>query len=422
MEKILDEVWARVVGGMDWLKQVIFGEFDDSRDMSAVIADMLVSFVPGVIIVTSARDLVAVVMRMVKHPDKREEPEEWMLIVACAIPLVLPVLAAAAGAAAAGVGAIVGGIAGSEAGAVLRAVCLLLIKKGAYVLVEVVGFLRKFVKGNIIVVLRDVKFVKYGPAMVDYLIKFITKIRNVIAKLANELKKLPLVQHWVEPTLQRLVKLERGFYGVQTSAMSAIPKALIELDARLAAVLEQALGADKRLAHAGIPAPPAAPIKPEKVKVPSQSANPLGVPPSTTRVKPASPVVEKPNLHPEKPKKPRKPRQPTKSNKNVDHSRTAKNADGSTTYYDKQGRAVTYNKDGYPDFSPHSEADVKVNGLKGKIPPDDKIANKAAGLSSTPANHTWHHVEDGKTMQLIPSDIHSTFPHTGGASLIKNGN
>ncbi|MEJ2715211.1 MAG: hypothetical protein P8014_18900, partial [Acidihalobacter sp.] len=105
MNDVLDKVWSKIVGGMDWLKAVIYGEFDDDRPISAIVADMLVSFVPGVIIVTSARDLTAVIIRLVRHPDKRDDVHEWMLIVACAIPLVLPVLAAAVGAAAAGVGA-----------------------------------------------------------------------------------------------------------------------------------------------------------------------------------------------------------------------------------------------------------------------------------------------------------------------------
>jgi hypothetical protein len=126
---------------------------------------------------------------------------------------------------------------------------------------------------------------------------------------------------------------------------------------------------------------------------------------------PMEPEVQKPQT--------RKPRKPSKKNKNIDHSRTVRNPDGSTTFYDKSGRAVTYSKEGYPDFSPYAEAEIKVEGLRGTIPPDDKLANQAVGLSSTPDGYTWHHVEDGSTMQLLPSDIHATFPHTGGASLIR---
>ena len=53
--------------------------------------------------------------------------------------------------------------------------------------------------------------------------------------------------------------------------------------------------------------------------------------------------------------------------------------------------------------------------------PDAKLANEAVGLKGTPDGYVWHHVEDGKTMQLIPKDIHDAFPHTGGASIIRNG-
>jgi Novel toxin 15 len=304
MNKILDEIWNRVVGGLDWLKQVIFGEFVDNRDMSAVIADMLVSFVPGVVIVTSARDLVAVIMRMVKHPEKRDQIEEWMLIVACAVPLVLPVLAAAAGAAAAGVGAIIGGIGGSEAGAALRAVCLLLIKKGAYALVEVVGFLRKFIKGDILVVLRDMKFVKYAEALAKYVSDFIGSIIGVIRKLRVELMKVNAFD-WLAGMLHKLEELERGFYGVQTSAMNAIPRALAELDARLQHVLAEALPHNPRLAHAGVPAGPPHPVTPTPQRVPAMPSNPLGHPSGThPPAHPSTPHPTEPNVHPENPREP----------------------------------------------------------------------------------------------------------------------
>jgi len=31
----------------------------------------------------------------------------------------------------------------------------------------------------------------------------------------------------------------------------------------------------------------------------------------------------------------------------------------------------------------------------------------------------WHHVEDGKTMLLIPKDIHKAAAHTGGIAVIR---
>ncbi|MCC8399132.1 MAG: HNH endonuclease [Rickettsia endosymbiont of Platyusa sonomae] len=32
---------------------------------------------------------------------------------------------------------------------------------------------------------------------------------------------------------------------------------------------------------------------------------------------------------------------------------------------------------------------------------------------------TWHHVEDGKTMQLVPEELHIKVRHTGGAALLR---
>ena len=304
MNEILDSIWKRVVGGLDWLKQVIFGEFEDKRDMSAVIADMLVSFVPGVIIVTSARDLTAVILRIAKHPEKREHVEEWMLIIACAVPLVLPIMAAAAGAAAAGVGAIIGGIGGSEAGAALRAVCLLLIKQGAHALAEIVGFLRRFLKGDILAVLRDIRFAKYSESLAKYIGEFIGKLNGIIGRVRTELLKLDAF-HWLADVLKKLDELERTFYGVQQSAVKAIPKALAELDVRLQTALKEALPHEPRLARAGVTPPATRPVHSEPQRVPAMPGNPLGHPEGTKPVTPAPHAPGEHNVHPENPREPK---------------------------------------------------------------------------------------------------------------------
>lgn len=38
------------------------------------------------------------------------------------------------------------------------------------------------------------------------------------------------------------------------------------------------------------------------------------------------------------------------------------------------------------------------------------------------AGYTWHHVEGGQGMQLVPSDLHEAYKHTGGRADIKGGN
>ncbi len=82
---------------------------------------------------------------------------------------------------------------------------------------------------------------------------------------------------------------------------------------------------------------------------------------------------------------------------------------------------VKFTKNGFPDFSPYNIKRVEVDDLVGDTYYDFIKANKAAGFSSTPLGYTWHHVEDGRTLLLVPSDLHSAVRHTGGASLIRKG-
>lgn len=81
---------------------------------------------------------------------------------------------------------------------------------------------------------------------------------------------------------------------------------------------------------------------------------------------------------------------------------------------------VKFTKDGYPDFSPYAEKSVPVEGLKGNTSSDFTKANKAANIKRKPEGYTWHHHQDGKTMQLVPTDLHDAVRHSGGASLLRN--
>jgi len=80
---------------------------------------------------------------------------------------------------------------------------------------------------------------------------------------------------------------------------------------------------------------------------------------------------------------------------------------------------IKYDAEGYPDFSPHALKSVEID-MKGNYTTDYAKANAAAGYSETPDNYTWHHHQDKKTMQLVPTDLHRNVPHTGGVSLKKS--
>lgn len=262
---ILEDAWDSVVGGMNWLSSVLLGEFADKRPLSAVVADMLVSFVPGVVIVTSARDAVAVIVRLACHPEKRDDLMEWVLLSACLIVIALPIAMAAAGAAALGVGAAVGGIAGSELGAALRAVMILLIKEASK-LVELVRFLQKFIKGDVLKFLRAVKFAQYEKALLKAMNQIIGKLVEIVRALRTRLENLQYFDT-VKTTIARLAEWEKRFYQVQQDALKQMPRALAELDARLVKVLAQTAPKEAHTVAAGVQTEKTAVALPAKQRV-----------------------------------------------------------------------------------------------------------------------------------------------------------
>jgi hypothetical protein len=76
---------------------------------------------------------------------------------------------------------------------------------------------------------------------------------------------------------------------------------------------------------------------------------------------------------------------------------------------------VPFDLDGYPDFKAAGvvTAEVKITPT-GSRAGDFRTANGAAGLDRTPEGYTWHHHQDGTTMQLVPRQIHADTGHTGG--------
>jgi hypothetical protein len=83
-------------------------------------------------------------------------------------------------------------------------------------------------------------------------------------------------------------------------------------------------------------------------------------------------------------------------------------------------RGVRYTRAGYPVFTPYATERVHVDGLTGRMRVDEPAANAAAGLDHTPRGYTWHHVEDGKTMELVPTRLHEAVAHTGGRAAMPN--
>jgi hypothetical protein len=77
---------------------------------------------------------------------------------------------------------------------------------------------------------------------------------------------------------------------------------------------------------------------------------------------------------------------------------------------------IPFDSTGHADFSKVAIKSVTIVQT-GNRAIDEAAANAAAGLKSTPRGFTWHHHQNGSTMQLVPSDVHAATGHTGGVAL-----
>lgn len=96
--------------------------------------------------------------------------------------------------------------------------------------------------------------------------------------------------------------------------------------------------------------------------------------------------------------------------------------DKTWTYNDSEGNSVAY-PGGYPDFKAagmvKQEVDIgKFEGYNTDMPKADRLAPNGP----IPDSSTWHHHQDGKTMQEVDTLHHDRFKHRGGMSITKKKN
>jgi len=126
------------------------------------------------------------------------------------------------------------------------------------------------------------------------------------------------------------------------------------------------------------------------------------------------PVAGKPTV----PKPPPKPNVPAPATKpgpvTVPPGKTLRNEALAGKNHPVTG--IPFDKQGFPDFSGVAQKSVSVPHT-GNYDKDFVAANASAGLTSLPKGMTWHHHQDGVTMQLVPQDVHSKTGHTGSIGI-----
>ncbi|WP_299143053.1 HNH endonuclease [uncultured Vibrio sp.] len=90
-----------------------------------------------------------------------------------------------------------------------------------------------------------------------------------------------------------------------------------------------------------------------------------------------------------------------------------------------KGGVVFVDYDGFPDFTPYAEKIVRIDGLNGKMAHDVALAMKKLNLNEyDQKNMVWHHHQDGKTLMLVPRNVHSTvnggLHHSGGRNVLRH--
>lgn len=261
MQAVVDKVWDGADETWQWLRGVILGEWEDNRSLSQIVTDALAGFIPGVGSLVTLRDLLAVIVRLARHPEKREDVEEWILLVAMLLPLIITL----AGAVVAGVGALVG----AELGGFLRALTLCLVKKQGVALRALVEFFQGHGYGDVVKALRQVRFTAYKDALLKGLNQQINKLVTTVRGVEARLKVLSpeSLPSWMpgRPSLIRALhscpELIDKLEALRRKAHDMIPKALIELDQRLEALLAGNIKGVAQVTHsvaAGQAAPEAA--------------------------------------------------------------------------------------------------------------------------------------------------------------------
>ncbi|WP_430602930.1 hypothetical protein IGJ02_000249 [Enterococcus sp. DIV0724b] len=91
--------------------------------------------------------------------------------------------------------------------------------------------------------------------------------------------------------------------------------------------------------------------------------------------------------------------------------------DGTWVYKDWDGNVIKYT-DGYPDFKEAGFVRNEVT-LEDGFTTRTKDFREADKISSKKADGTWHHHQDGKTLQDVPTLVHRRFTHKGGFALKK---
>jgi hypothetical protein len=197
----------------EWLWGLIQGNFNEQQSISQLLVDAVIGMIPVVGDVTAVRDLIATIIKLVEHPEKREETMEWVALVIGVFALI-PV-----------------------AGGVIKGVGRLLMRVGRdtaehpQIFRAIIDLINRFGHGNAVAWFRSLDLNAYTGQITAKFNEMVTRIDGVIVGVKRRFR-------WVLPTsmVHRLDTVREAIADLRARGASMIPSAIRELAGRLAAL------------------------------------------------------------------------------------------------------------------------------------------------------------------------------------------
>jgi hypothetical protein len=196
-----------------WVWGTVEGGFNEQQTTSQIIVDAVIGMIPVVGDVTAVRDLIAVVLRLVRYPEKRKEVLEWVVLVLLLFALI-PVV-----------------------GGVVKGVGKLLVKEAASVgrhaelLRDIIKFLNRIGEGNAVKFLEELSVEKYAPELMGHFRGLMRRLDLSLEAISTRMKAvLP------ERMKQVLETLRKDLAVVRDLGEKMIPEAIKDLHMRLKSI------------------------------------------------------------------------------------------------------------------------------------------------------------------------------------------
>jgi hypothetical protein len=201
----------------DWIWGTAKGAFNEKATASQIITDAAIGMVPAVGDVTAVRDLIAIVIGLVKDPRKREEKMQWILLVIMLLALI-PVI----GGVFKGVGRLVLKAMGEVAHLVMGAERAAHIAEAAK---DIAALLNRVGVGNAEKFIKELKFADHQEALIKRLNEVVGRISGVLDSVKAR------VGEWVPDYFVHIIDdVQAGLKWVKGAAPKRLKDGIKELD------------------------------------------------------------------------------------------------------------------------------------------------------------------------------------------------